>query len=88
MSSYSSILKLLYYSLFRRISKEVAVTIYNSIFNKPIGYIYMFHRVAPEEGKLDVIDELRVSPEYFRKFIKERISGGVNSLIYSRLQIL
>lgn len=60
----------------RRISKEIAVTIYNSIFNKPIGYIYMFHRVAPEEGKLDVIDELRVSPEYFRKFIKERISGG------------
>lgn len=73
----------------RRISKEIAVTIYNSIFNKPIGYIYMFHRVAPEEGKLDVIDELRVSPEYFRKFIKERISGGgVNSLIYSSLQIL
>lgn len=56
----------------RRITKNICKNIYNSIFNKPIGYIYMFHMVSPYEGKLDVIDELRVSPEYFKNFLQEQ----------------
>lgn len=56
----------------RRIAKDKIRTLYNMCFNRPIGYIYMFHRVAPADGALSVIDELRVSPEYFKQFLSSR----------------
>ena len=56
----------------RRIAKEQIRKLYNACFNRPIGYIYMFHRVMPADGALSVIDELRVSPEYFKKFLLSR----------------
>ena len=68
----------------RRICREKLQTFYNACFNRPVGYIYMFHRVAPNDGALPVIDELRVSPDYFRQFLLDKI-GGVNLLIYRRL---
>ena len=55
----------------RKINKCLQ-TVYNAVCNRPIGYIYMFHRVAPADGVLPVIDELRVSPEYFKQFLLSR----------------
>ena len=60
----------------RRIAKEKLQALYNACFNRPVGYIYMFHRVAPKDGALPVIDELRVSPEYFEQFLLDKIGGG------------
>ena len=60
----------------RRICREKLQTFYNACFNRPVGYIYMFHRVAPNDGALPVIDELRVSPDYFRQFLLDKIGGG------------
>lgn len=53
----------------RRICKEKLQALYNACFNPPVEYIYMFHRVAPKDGAIPAIDELRVSPEYFRQFL-------------------
>ena len=61
----------------RRIAREKWQALYNACFNKPIGEVYMFHRVAPADGALSVIDELRVSPEYFRQFLIDKIGGGI-----------
>jgi peptidoglycan/xylan/chitin deacetylase (PgdA/CDA1 family) len=36
----------------------------------------MFHRVAPKDGALPVIDELRVSPEYFKQFLIDKKDLG------------
>lgn len=60
----------------RRIAREKMQALYNACFNRPIGYIYMFHRVAPNDSALPVIDELRVSPDYFRQFLLNKIGGG------------
>lgn len=60
----------------RRICREKLQALYNACFNRPVGYIYMFHRVAPNDGALPVIDELRVSPDYFRQFLLDKIGGG------------
>lgn len=60
----------------RRICREKLQAFYNACFNRPVGYIYMFHRVAPKDGALPVIDELRVSPTYFRQFLLDKIGGG------------
>lgn len=60
----------------RRICREKLQALYNACFNRPVGYIYMFHRVAPKDGALPVIDELRVSPDYFRQFLLDKIGGG------------
>ena len=60
----------------RRICRERLQALYNACFNRPVGYIYMFHRVAPNDGALPVIDELRVSPDYFRQFLLDKIGGG------------
>lgn len=56
----------------RRISKEWGTALYNACFNRPIGYIYMFHMVRPKGDLLTPVDELRVSPEYFEAFLKEQ----------------
>lgn len=56
----------------RRKAKEWGMAFYNACFNRPIGYIYMFHMVCPKENMLAPIDELRVSPEYFEIFMKEK----------------
>lgn len=56
----------------RRIGREWCEAIYNSCFNQPIGYIYMFHMICPNGDYLAPIDELRVSPEYFEKFLREQ----------------
>lgn len=60
----------------RRIGKQWCTAIYNACYNRPIGYVWMFHRVAPKNGALPAIDELRVSPEYFRQFIVDKKGGG------------
>ena len=56
----------------RRIAKEWSIAAYNACFNRPVGYIYMFHMVRPKGDLLAPIDELRVSPEYFEEFLKEQ----------------
>lgn len=56
----------------RRIGRELAEAAYNACFNRPVGYIYMFHIVCPKADMLDPIDELRVSPEYFEAFLHEQ----------------
>ena len=56
----------------RRIAKEWSIATYNACFNRPIGYIYMFHMVCPKGDFLAPIDELRVSPEYFETFLIEQ----------------
>lgn len=56
----------------RRILSQYYMNIYNICFNRPIGYVYMFHMVVPSEGAIASIDELRVSPEFFRKFLEEK----------------
>lgn len=56
----------------RRIVSESVEAVYNACFNRPIGYIYMFHKVCPKEDYLASIDELRVSPEYFEQFLLEQ----------------
>lgn len=56
----------------RRIGKEWVEAAYNACFNRPVGYIYMFHMVCPKADLLTPIDELRVSPEFFEAFLKEQ----------------
>ena len=56
----------------RRIGREWCEAIYNVCFNRPVGYIYMFHMVCPKADLLAPIDELRVSPEYFEAFLCEQ----------------
>lgn len=56
----------------RRIGREWGEAAYNACFNRPVGYIYMFHMVRPKGDLLASIDELRVSPEYFEKFLLEK----------------
>ena len=53
-----------------RIVREWAEAAYNACFNRPVGYIYMFHMVCPKGDHLAPIDELRVSPEFFEDFLK------------------
>lgn len=56
----------------RRIAKEWGIAAYNACFNRPIGYIYMFHMVRPKGDLLAPIEELRVSPDYFEAFLREQ----------------
>ncbi len=56
----------------RRIGKEWIEAAYNACFNRPVGYIYMFHMVCPKTDLLDPIDELRVSPDFFETFLREQ----------------
>ena len=56
----------------RRIAKEKLQALYNACFNHPVGEVYMFHRVSPADGALAVIDELRVSPEFFKQFLMSK----------------
>lgn len=55
----------------RRIVGEWAEAAYNACFNRPVGYIYMFHMVCPKADLLAPIDELRVSPDFFENFLRE-----------------
>lgn len=55
-----------------RIGREWAEAAYNACFNRPVGYIYMFHKVCSKADMLAPIDELRVSPEYFEAFLREQ----------------
>lgn len=54
-----------------RIGKEWIEAAYNACFNRPVGYIYMFHMVCPKADLLAPIDELRVSPDFFEAFLRE-----------------
>lgn len=56
----------------RRIGREWYEAMYNACFNRPVGYIYMFHMVCPKADMLAPIDELRVSSEYFEAFLREQ----------------
>lgn len=60
----------------RRIGKQLSTAIYNACCNQPVGYVWMFHRVAPKDGALPVIDELRVSPDFFRQFLSDKNKIG------------
>ena len=53
-----------------RIGEEWIEAAYNACFNRPVGYIYMFHMVRSKGDLLAPIDELRVSPEYFEAFLE------------------
>ena len=53
----------------KRIAIEWGINAYNACFNRPVGYIYMFHMVRPKGDLLAPIDELRISPEYFESFL-------------------
>lgn len=55
-----------------RIGREWAEAAYNLCFNRPIGYIYMFHMVCPKTDLLSPIDDLRVSPEFFEAFLTKQ----------------
>jgi peptidoglycan/xylan/chitin deacetylase (PgdA/CDA1 family) len=55
----------------RRIVREWAEAAYNACFNRPVGYIYMFHMVCPKADMSDPIDELCVSPDFFETFLRE-----------------
>lgn len=57
----------------RRLCKPFQAT-YNYFFNPPIGYVYMFHMVRPKENLLPALDKIRVSPEFFEKFLIERMN--------------
>ncbi len=48
-------------------------TLYNATFNKPIGEVYMFHRVMPGDKSIKPIAELNFTPARFEQFIKDRI---------------
>lgn len=47
--------------------------LYNAIFNRPVGEVYMFHRVMPDDKSIKPIAELNVKPARFEQFIKDRI---------------
>ena len=58
-----------------KIIKRKFRTLYNLVFNKYIGQIYMLHRVCPfENGKLSCNENMKVSPEYLERFIIDRIA--------------
>lgn len=49
-------------------------TLFNLVYNKPIGTIYMLHRVHPfEKDKLSSNENMKVSPEFLEQFILERL---------------
>jgi peptidoglycan/xylan/chitin deacetylase (PgdA/CDA1 family) len=57
-----------------KIPKRKFRTAFNLMFNKPIGNIYMLHRVcAYEDGKLSLNENMKVSPEFLERFIVENI---------------
>ena len=56
----------------KRYIRKIIKYLYDLIFNRPIGYVFMFHRVAPADNALTTIDDLRVSIEYFRHFLLEK----------------
>jgi len=57
-----------------KIIKRKFRTLYNLIYNKPIGQIYMLHRVCLfEEGKISLNENMKVSPEFLEQFIVENL---------------
>ena len=49
-------------------------TLFNLVYNKPIGTIYMLHRVHPfETNKLSLNENMKVTPEFLEQFILERL---------------
>jgi len=57
-----------------KIFKRKFRTLYNLMFNKYIGQIYMLHRVCPfENGKLSYNENMKVSPEFLERFILDKI---------------
>jgi len=49
-------------------------TLFNLVYNKPIGTIYMLHRVHPfEKNKLSLNENMKVTPEFLEQFILERL---------------
>ena len=60
--------------MFRVIQRKITTLcriLYNSIWNRPIGNIYMFHMVKPKEDYIPGLDSIRVSPEFFERFLTE-----------------
>ena len=58
----------------RKLIRRKFRTLFNLVYNKPIGTIYMLHRVHPfEKGKLSLNENMKVSPEFLERFILERL---------------
>ena len=58
----------------RKIIRRKFKTLFNLVYNKPIGTIYMLHRVHPfEKGKLLLNENMKVTPEFLERFILERL---------------
>jgi len=50
--------------------KRLFGSLYRRYYNKPIGVIYMLHRVSPfEPEKLSPNENMKISPEFLEKFI-------------------
>jgi peptidoglycan/xylan/chitin deacetylase (PgdA/CDA1 family) len=57
----------------RRFTVKRIKSFFNYTINRPVGTIYMLHRVADiDKKKFPVNEELKVSPEYLEKFIISR----------------
>lgn len=57
-----------------KLFKRKLKTLFNLVYNKPIGTIYMLHRVHPfENEKLSLNEKMKVSPEFLEQFIVENI---------------
>lgn len=53
-----------------RIGKQYATTIYNSVFNRSIGTIFMLHSMGQDNpNRLSCIRDLNVSPNYLQNLI-------------------
>ena len=60
-------------------------TAYYLYINKPIGAIYMLHRVAPSENeRLTPNENMKVSPGYLEKFI---IDNSMDNIFLSMDQV-
>lgn len=75
MKQSNSLLSILY-KIIRRLKKyfrliiQLMVFFFNHTINKPLGVIYMLHRVDTlDETKLNTNEELKISPEFLEKFI-------------------
>lgn len=61
--------------MFRKVvrqGKRFGIWVYDSVFNKPIGVVFMLHCIGPRNShRLSCIDELRVSTEFLQKQVDQ-----------------
>ena len=55
----------------RRIGNQFAVSLYNAAFNRPVGIVYMLHRVGLKDSdRLACIEGLKVSESFLERLIE------------------